>query len=407
MKKDKQIWRRATWVLVACWLTAAGEPPKSQFESDRAVLLQRIKDIQKILRKTATKKKAGMGQLRALNGQIESNASLIKALNRELRSLDQGIQQKQRAIATLGQDLTQLKQEYATMVYVGAKSLHDIHELTFIFAAPSFHQLVRRLRHIKQYTRTRHQHFLEIEKVKATLQKQKMIATRRRKAKAALLKTRQAKKSRLRHLKAQQTHLIGRLQQQHKKLTQELKQRNKAVKRLDRLIKKAIQQELRAKAATQSPAEGSGPQPVVPKALQKLTDLFRQSRGKLPWPVKTGFISSKFGIGPHPVLRKVQVENLGIDIQTQAEAQVHAIFEGVIKRVDFVPGMNWVVMVQHGAYYSVYAKLKGVTVKAGQYVQAAAALGTVATDNQGITELQLQVWKNTQRLNPAWWLRKK
>ena len=112
---------------------AAGEPPKSQFEADRNVLLKRIKDIQKILRQTATKKKAGMGQLRALNGQIESNASLIKALNQEVKALDQGIQQKQHAIATLAQDLTQLKQEYATMVYVGAKSLHDIHELTFIF----------------------------------------------------------------------------------------------------------------------------------------------------------------------------------------------------------------------------------------------------------------------------------
>ncbi len=62
-------------------------------------------------------------------------------------------------------------------------------------------------------------------------------------------------------------------------------------------------------------------------------------------------------------------------------------------------------MVQHGAYRTVYAKLKDTCVKAGQQVQAQAPLGTVATDAQGTTELQLQVWQETQKLNPAQWLR--
>jgi len=404
MKKDKRAWSKATWVLVACWLTAAGPADKSRFEAERTVLLQRIQDIQRILRQTASQKKAGMGQLNALNGQIESNTLLIRTLSQELQGIEQGIQQKQQAIAVLTQDLAQLKQEYAAMVYVGAKSLHAVHQLMFIFAAPSFHQLVQRLRHVKQYARTQHQHFLEIEKVKATLQNEQSAAGQRRQAKATLLKARQVKKGKLNGLKTKQTRLIRELQQQRTKLTQELQQRNKAVQRLDRLIKKLIQQELKAKATRQ--AAKKKPIAVVPKAVKKLTTLFRRSRGKLPWPVKTGFISGKFGIGPHPVLRKVQVENLGIDIQTQAGAQAYAIFEGTVKRTVFVPGMNWVVIIQHGDYHTVYAKLKRVTVKAGQYVQTATPLGTVATDTQGTTELQLQVWKATQKLNPAWWLRK-
>ena len=141
MKKNKRTWSKAIGVLMVCWLTAAKPSGKRQFEAERKVLLQRIQDIQQILQQTATKKKASIGQLNALNGQIESNELLIKTLSQELQSIEQGIQQKQQAIAVLTQDLAQLKQEYAAMVYVGAKSLHDVHQLLFIFAAPSFHQL--------------------------------------------------------------------------------------------------------------------------------------------------------------------------------------------------------------------------------------------------------------------------
>ena len=396
-------------VLAVCWLTAAAQPSRTQFEAERALLLQRIKNIKQILQQTATQKKVGMGQLKALNGQIESNALLIQTLSQELQAIDQAIQQKQHAIAALEQDLAQLQQGYAAMVYVGAKTLHDIHQLMFIFAAPSFHQLVQRLRHVKQYAHTRHKHFLEIGKVKASLQAQQAAATQRRQAKTALLQTKQAEKAKLTGLKNQQTHLIEKLAQQHTQLAKELKQRNQAVQRLDKLITDIIQQDLQAQASTPAPDALPSPLPTMPQPVntKNLTARFRKSRGKLPWPVKTGFISSKFGIGPHLVLRNVQVENLGIDIQTQAAAQAYAIFEGIVKTIALVPGMNRVVIIQHGAYHSVYAKLKHTTVKVGQYVQAQTPIGTVYTDTQGTTELQLQLWENTQKLNPAWWLGQK
>lgn len=410
MKKNNCYRLGSVWLLVAvCWLTTAAQPSQSQFEKERAVLLQRIQDIQKILQQTATQRQAGMGQLKALNGQIESNALLLQTIGREIKLLNQALAKTQRAMANLAQDLAQLKKEYAAMVYVGAKAQHDIHQLMFLFAAPSFHALVQRLRHVKQYARTRQRHFHEIEKIKATLQAQHTAATQRMHAKRALLQDRQVEKAKLHVLKTQQTQLIGKLEERHTELAQELKQRNQAVKRLDKLITDTIQQELQAQAATPAPSTPSSPPAGKHQrsSYHKLSKLFRKSRGKLPWPVKTGFISSKFGIRPHPVLRDVKVENLGIDIQTQAGAQACAIFEGVVKAIAFVPGMNQVVIIQHGAYHSVYARLKQTQVKVGQYVTAQTPIGIVHTDGQGTTELQLQLWKGTQKLNPAWWLRKR
>lgn len=415
MKKNNRAWLAWAGVLMACWLTAVAQPSKSQFKAERAVLLRRIKSIQQVLRQTATQKRAGLGQLKGLNRQIESNALLIQTLSQELQAVDQALQQKQRAVAMLAQDLTQLKQEYAAMVYAGAKALPDIHQLMLLFAAPSFHKLVQRLRHVKQYTRARNRHFLAIKKVKATLEAQRAATTQRKHAKIALLQARQAEKVKLDALKRQHTRLLGKLERQHTRLAKELKQRQRAVRCLDKLVTDVVQQAVQTRPA--KPASAAQPtkpastaaRPTAPRPVnaQKLTARFLKSRGKLPWPVQTGFISSKFGTGAHPVLRNVQVENLGVGIQTQAGAQVRAVFAGIVKTIAFVPGMQQVVIIQHGAYHSVYAKLKHTTVSVGQYVQAQTPLGTVYTDVQGTTELQFQLWKHHQRLNPARWLCKK
>jgi murein hydrolase activator len=415
MKKNKRYWIFSAWVLGWIICTAAVQPSKTQFEADRAVLLQRIKTIQQILQKTETKKKESIGQLNALNTQIESNALLVQTISQELRAINQEIQQRQKGVVSLAQDLEQLQKEYAAMVYVGSKALHDIHALMFVFSAPSFHNLVQRLRYVKQYARIRQNHFREINKAKALLQAQQASAQQRMQAKKELLENRQAENIKLTRLKAQQTQLMGKLAQQHKQLAKELQQRNKAVEYLNKLITNIIQRELQAQEAPPAPrapflnappATQNAPT-TTPQADKKLTVLFRKSQGKLPWPVKKGFMSRKFGVSPHPVLHNVQVENMGIDIQTSKGAQACAIFEGVVKAIAFVPGMHRIVIIQHGAYHSVYAKLTHTTIRVGQYVPAHTPLGTVYTDAQGTTELQLQLWQGTQKLNPAWWLSKK
>src|SRR5690606_11337474 len=103
-----------------------------------------------------------------------------------------------------------------------------------------------------------------------------------------------------------------------------------------------------------------------------------------------------FGRQPHPVLKGVYVENLGIDIVTIAGEQVKAVFGGKVLTVTQVPGMNYVVMIQHGEFFTVYAKLKSVNVSTGQQVERNAVLGQVYTDKNNTSEVQFQIWKNEQ-----------
>ena len=233
-------------------------------------------------------------------------------------------------------------------------------------------------------------------KVKAALQAQQAVATLRRQQQQQLLQTQRAEQARLAGLRQQQAQLLEGLGKEHRRLAQELRQRNRAVGRLDRLIRRAVQQ---TKATEKRAGARGGDE-------KGLTARFRKAKGRLPWPVQKGFISSRFGIRPHPVLPRVRVENLGIDFQTGAGAQAQAVCAGVVKAVAFVPGMHYVVILQHGAFHSVYARLQQVLVRKGQHVQAGAALGVVHTDGQGTTTLQLQLWHGGRKLNPAGWLRK-
>ena len=123
------------------------------------------------------------------------------------------------------------------------------------------------------------------------------------------------------------------------------------------------------------------------------------------WPVISGFISNRFGKQPHPVLKGIVIENPGIDIQTNKDQAVNAIFYGIVSTVAFVPGMNNVVLVKHGEYFTLYARLKSVSVKKGQTVNQNDELGQVHTDKDGISELQFQIWKNNQKLDPQKWLK--
>ncbi|WP_305012548.1 murein hydrolase activator EnvC family protein [Hymenobacter mellowenesis] len=131
---------------------------------------------------------------------------------------------------------------------------------------------------------------------------------------------------------------------------------------------------------------------------------FSGNRGRLPWPVSRGFISQHFGRHPHPVLKNVTVENRGVDIQTAAGEEVRSCFDGKVLTIANIAGMNTIVMIQHGDFFTVYAKLRSVNVHEGQRVSAREVIGTVATDSEGTSEVQFQVWHNSANLNPESWL---
>ena len=104
---------------------------------------------------------------------------------------------------------------------------------------------------------------------------------------------------------------------------------------------------------------------------------------------------------------RVLVDNLGVDVQTKKSAVVRSVFDGKVTAVAVVPGMQSVVMIQHGEFFTVYAKVENVKVKMGDIVSRKDVIGTVHTKSDGVSEVQFQIWKTNAKLNPEKWIFKK
>ena len=440
---------------------ARGPRPKSkeQLERERQANLSRIEEAGKVLTQTTQKKQASLGQLSVIKEKLTVKQGQIQHISVQLHGIETNVHQTVRQVLTTQQQLANLKVEYGRLMYTASKTSSGFNQLMFLFAAESFNQFMLRLRYVRQYTEERQRQAARIMGTQQQLSHELDGLTRQRQQQKHLLTTQLVESRNLQVLKVEQDEVVQQLSQQEQGLRQELAQRQQAVARLDELIAQRVREEIaraaraarlaaaaaRRRAArtavasrnarrpgrrepastaaddasdeataspdSDAPEETSADRRASRVALTPQTALvssgFAGNRGRLPWPVAHGFLAQHFGRHAHPVLRHVMVDNRGVDIQTNQGEAVRSVFAGRVLTVAQVPGMNTIVMIQHGEYFTVYAKLRGVSVHEGQQVDARDVIGTAATDADGTAQVQFQVWRNSANLNPESWLGRK
>jgi septal ring factor EnvC (AmiA/AmiB activator) len=420
---------------------------KEQLERERQANLARIQEAGKVLTQTTQKKEATLGQLNVIKEKLTVKQGQIQHISTQLQGIETNVHQTAKQVLTTQQQLANLKAEYARLMYAASKTSSGFNQLMFLFAAESFNQFVLRLRYVRQYTEERQKQALRIVGAQQQLSHQLDGLTQQRQRQKSLLTTQLVENRNLLGLKNEQDEVVQQLSQQEQGLRAELAQRQRAVAQLDELIAQRVREEIaraaraarlaaaaerrraaRAAASRSRPRGGradndddatANPDSDAPEetsadrhanrvALTPQTALlssnFAGNKGRLPWPVARGFVAQHFGRHAHPVLKHVVVENRGVDIQTATNEPVRSVFAGRVLTVAQVPGMNTIVMIQHGEYFTVYARLRSVSVHEGQQVSARETIGSTATDADGSALVQFQVWRNSANLNPEGWL---
>lgn len=151
------------------------------------------------------------------------------------------------------------------------------------------------------------------------------------------------------------------------------------------------------------PAPASYSLSMTPEVAE-LSNNFKNNKGRLPWPVEKGVIVGTFGKHPSPIAEKVIIENNGIDIQTAPNANVRAVFDGRVTGIFYVPGAGQNVIVNHGEYYTVYARLSSVAVKKDQEIKTKQSIGTVESNDDGVPILNFQIFKGAVKMDPQGWI---
>lgn len=385
---------------------------REQLEKEKALIQKRLREYDTILKQTTAEKRNTLGELRAVNQKLEARNSLINTLRREVALVNKEVVNTTNQIQDLEQELNDLKEEYAGMIYTSYKLNQGINIISFIFTSNTFRQFYMRLKYLKQYSDARKKQVQQIEKVSKDLATQKLVLESKLEEKKLVLSEEQQQQKELDLLRQQQQVIVNNLSEKEQEVRQEIAATKKQQEELNKLIKRVIEEEIKlAEAASKEPATTTTKEPgtsipMTPK-VAAVSSSFAGSRGNIPWPVESGFISKKYGTFPHPTLRGITETNDGVDIQTNNNEPVRSVFAGVVTKITTVPGMGGTIIIKHGEFYTMYSRLKTISVKSGQEVQSKSVIGTVYTDRNGISELHFQTWKGLEVMDPSIWLSSK
>ncbi len=382
---------------------------RAQLEKEKEAVQKRLMEFDKILKQTAESKRVSLGQLSVVSKQLETRVTYIRTLSNEVSLINREITETENRIKALENDLKNLKQEYAQMVYTSSKLNRGLTITTFIFSSSTFKQFYMRLKYLKQYTDARKKQVEQIEKVSADLAAQRIRLEDKKVEKQQVINQEEEQRRQLAKARTDQQKIVTTLERQEIDLRKKIVEAKKQQENLNNLIKRAIEDEIRraeaeAKKANSTATRASGSSiPLTPEAAA-LSNSFAGNKGKLPWPVESGFISKRFGTHPHPTLKGIVEDNDGVDIQTNPNSQVRAVFDGEVSKVATVPGYGGTILIKHGEYYTMYSKLKVVSVKTGDKVKAKQVIGQVYTNKEGTAEVHFETWKGLQPLDPSTWL---
>jgi septal ring factor EnvC (AmiA/AmiB activator) len=440
---------------------------KNKLQSRKSKLEREIIEMNRELEETKLNKSANLNQLVLINKKINKREELIREIEQEVGGIDSQVQNMADTIYRITITLKNLKDEYARIIYSTYRNRSAYNRLMFIFSSHNFNQAYKRLKYLQQYTEYRKMQVQSITKTQMMLATKKLELEKRKSSKLTLKHSQEQERNILADEKNQKDEKIKNLTSQEKKLLVKLRNNEVALNKLQAAIealvaseiKKANEEKIKKAAATAAAEKRAAaeadrkarakaeadkksrskadpnirtPEPVKEEAIAKveesrstaakaapvksnsmsvtaedvaLTGSFSGNKGRLPSPVDRGAIISSFGEHPHAEFQNIKIKNNGIDIVSSSGSIAKVVFDGEVSSVMFITNLNYIVIVRHGDYLTVYSNLKDVTVKKGDRVKTRQSLGTIATsEGESKSRLHFELWQGTIVQNPAGWL---
>ena len=412
---------------------------QEKLEERKAQIQREIRENELLLKTVSKKEKSAVNVFVIQTNKIKLKEKLIHTTERQTKLLGNDMYINQVQINKLKSQLDALKKDYSRMIMKSYKSRSEESRAMFILSSENFLQAYKRAQYMKQYTNYRKLQGEEIKSKSSELIVYNGKLNVQKTAKQKLIEENEKERLSLEKEKKEQEKLVKTIKKDKNKIASEIKkkqQESRAIDRqIDRLIREAIAEanrkaameramekakaeskaaakgesdseiKTRAKAIVSSEAAVSSSKIVLTAESKILADNFKANRGKLPWPVERGVVSSAYGDHPHPVIGTLMVHNSGVDITTDQGASARAVFGGVVTSVLVTSPITKAVVIQHGDYFTVYQNLSSVSVSKGDKVSIKQNIGKIRTSgDSGKTIMKFIIMQNTIYNNPSSWL---
>jgi septal ring factor EnvC (AmiA/AmiB activator) len=368
---------------------------RAQLEARMNSTLEEIDFVDNLLKETAKVKNESLNVIKIIGRKVGLRESVIRDMKDEISMLNERISVNELAIVMMQADVESMKKDYSEAAVNSYKLKKSFPEIIYILSAKDFNQGYKRMKYFQQVAEFRRDEAEVIIEIKNQVEESK-IKLQNDLLRLSVLKSKEERQKDL--LLSEQNSrqkMVKNLAGKEKQLKKDLEEKKRIAARIENEISKIIEEE-RKKSI-----KGD----VSPQ--QKITgDSFGENKGRLPWPVEKGIITSHFGIQQHPVLKYLTEENIGIEITGSGKMSVKSIFDGEVMRVFAISGVNMTVIIRHGKYLSVYANLVNLKVKKGDKVKANQDLGEVYSDPDSNSSVLKFMIFDTKYQDPEVWILK-
>jgi len=374
---------------------------QKQLEAQKISIKKEIQQINTLINDSRKKSRSLVDELEDIQLKILVRDRLIRVNNSQVNNLNNIISNQNERIADLEVDLKKLKDEYSKIIYSSYKKKSSEMKLMFLFASENVNQAFRRFQYFKQYSKYRKEQADKIVSIQKEISGNIDSLDKRKTEKQNVIKENQSVRQILNQERNQQNTLYNNLLKDQKNYAAEIQEKEKQTKLIDNEIQKLIRL-----AIAESNNNNSSNFALTPEG-RLISSNFELNKGSLPWPVREGIITRRFGTQPHPVVRTTTINSNGISIATSANAIAYSVFEGEVLSVYGFSGSNPGVLIRHGKYISNYQNLSSIFVKKGDKVMANDEIGIVFTnESTGKTVLKFNIFNELKPENPTIWLAK-
>ena len=373
---------------------------QKQLEAQKISIKKEIQQINNLINDSRKKSRGLADELEDLQLKISVRDRLIRINNSQVNNLNNIISNQNERIADLEVDLKKLKDEYSKIVFSSYKKRSSEMKLMFLFASDNINQAFRRFQYFKQYSKYRKEQANKIVSLQEEISNNIDSLDKRKIEKQKVVKENQSVRQTLNQDRIQQNNLYNNLLKDQKNYAVEIQEKEKQA----RLIDNEIQKLIRLAIAESNNNNNSSNFALTPEG-RLISSNFQSNKGRLPWPVREGVITRRFGTQPHPVVRTTTINSNGISIATSANSIAYSVFEGEVLSVYGFSGGNPGVLIRHGKYISNYQNLSSIFVKKGDKVMANDEIGIVFTnESTGKTVLKFNIFNELKPENPTIWL---
>ena len=378
----------------------------STLESRKKAAEQQVAYINSLLSKTGSQKTANLERLSLMQAKTSYQRDLVRNTEARISIVNRDILQAQKDISSLQEELKNLKEAYASLISAIYTKKRNSTWLMYVFASEDLSQAYRRLKYFRSFADLAVAQGEQVKVKTISLEEKKEELEEKRKELADIQKQRAAE---LKVLAGDETKLKGvqtDLEKQEKSLRASLQAQQASLRSLNTEIAGIMKAEGKKVGGGSS---SSGEFRELPAAERELSNRFEANRGKLPWPLVRGVIMLKFGTNKHPMFKTIEFPpNNGIDISTDAAANVSAVFAGEVVRVFPFQSYGNCVMIRHGEFFTLYCRLDTIKVKVGSKVKVGDILGSLDILENGGSLLHFELWKSVKGItspqNPELWL---